>query len=72
MINKIKNLYYSVRYSNFISGLLYSRTLRVKIISSIIFVVLFFLICAAFEWMYPMSISNQINKLIHEILFFGI
>jgi len=72
MINKLKNLYYSVRYSNFISGLLYSRTLRIKIISSIIFVVLFFSICAAFEWMYPRSVSNQINSLIHNILWFGL
>jgi hypothetical protein len=72
MINKIKNLYYSVRYSNFVSRLLYSRPLRAKIISSIIFVVLFFLICAAFEWLYPRSVSNQINSLIHNILWFGV
>jgi hypothetical protein len=72
MINKLKNLYYSVRYSNLVSRLLYSRPLRAKIISSIIFVVLFFSICAVFEWMYPRTVSNQINSLIHNILFFGL
>jgi hypothetical protein len=72
MINKLKNLYYSIRYSNFVSRLLYSRKLRIKIISSFIFVVLFFCICAVFEWMYPRTVSNQINSLIHNILFFGL
>ncbi len=48
------------------------RSIVIKIISSIIFIILFFLICGIFEWLYPMSISTQINKLIHDILFFGV
>jgi hypothetical protein len=63
MINKIKNIY---------SSIVYSRTVRIKVISSIVFVVLFFLICAAFEWMYRGSVINQINSLIHNILWFGV
>ena len=44
----------------------------VKVVSSVIFIVLFFLICAAFELVYSGSVVNQINKLINDILFFGI
>jgi len=43
-----------------------------KIISSIIFTILFILICIVFELIYRGSVTNQINKLIHEILLFGI
>lgn len=43
-----------------------------RLISSILFAVGFGLICVAFELVYRGSVSNQINKLIHEILFFGI
>lgn len=44
----------------------------VKVVSSVIFIVLFFLICAAFELAYRGSVINQINKLINDILFFGL
>ena len=44
----------------------------VKVVSSVIFIVLFFLICAAFELVYSGSVTNQINKLINDILFFGL
>ena len=63
MINKLKNLYYSI---------VYSRSFRVKVISSIAFALLFFLIAAAFELAHRGSVVNQINKLIHDILFFGL
>jgi hypothetical protein len=63
MINKLKNLYYSI---------VYSKSLRIKVISSIAFALLFFLIAAAFELAHRGSVTNQINKLIHEILFFGL
>jgi len=43
-----------------------------RLISSIIFAVGFILICVLFELVYRGSVTNQINKLIHEILFFGI
>lgn len=45
---------------------------RIKIISSLIFFILFVLICVMFEFVYRGSITNQINKLIHEILMFGL
>lgn len=48
------------------------KSIIVKVISSIIFAVGFFLIAAAFELAYRGSVINQINKLIHDILFFGI
>ncbi len=48
------------------------KSIVVKVISSIIFAVGFFLIAAAFEWAYRGSVVNQINKLIHEILLFGL
>jgi hypothetical protein len=72
MINKLKNLYYSIRYSNTVSRLLYSRKLRIKIISSLIFIVLFVLVCVVFEFLYRGSVVNQINDLIHNVLFFGL
>lgn len=43
-----------------------------RLISSIIFVVLFVLVCVVFELVYRGSVINQINSLIHNILFFGI
>jgi hypothetical protein len=43
-----------------------------RVISSIIFTLLFVLVCVVFEFLYSGSVTNQINKLIHEILFFGI
>lgn len=48
------------------------HSIVVRVISSIIFVVLFFLICVVFELVYRGSVTNQINKLIHEILMFGL
>ena len=48
------------------------HSIVVRVISSIIFAVGFFLIAAAFELLYRGSVTNQINKLIHEILFFGL
>ena len=63
MINKLKNLYYSI---------VYSRSFRIKVVSSIVFVLLFFLIAAAFELAHSGSVVNQINKLINDILFFGL
>jgi hypothetical protein len=48
------------------------HSITVKVISSIIFAVVFAFICVAFELVYRGSVTNQINKLIHEILFFGI
>ena len=59
MINKIK-----------LNPKLHSITVRV--ISSIIFVVMFLLIAAGFELTYRGSVINQINSLIHNILFFGL
>jgi hypothetical protein len=63
MINKLKNLYYSI---------ISSRNIRIKIISSLVFIVLFFLICIVFELFAKGLVANQINKLIHEILIFGL
>lgn len=48
------------------------KSIVVKVISSAIFAVLFILIAAAFELLYRGSVANQINKLIHEILLFGL
>jgi hypothetical protein len=48
------------------------HSITVRAISSIIFTLLFVLICVVFEFVYSGSVTNQINKLIHEILFFGV
>lgn len=48
------------------------KSITVKVISSIIFAVGFFLIAAGFELAYRGSVINQINKLINDILFFGL
>lgn len=48
------------------------NSILVRIVSSLIFVLLFVLVCVVFEFVYRGSVTNQINKLIHEILFFGI
>ena len=68
----MKNLYYSIRYSNFISRILYLRKVQVKIISTIIFVVLFFSICGIFELAYPLTIGNEINNLIDKFFWLGV
>jgi uncharacterized membrane protein YagU involved in acid resistance len=48
------------------------HSIVVRVISSIIFAVGFILIAVAFELLYRGSVVNQINKLINDILFFGI
>jgi hypothetical protein len=63
MINKLKDLYYYIRNS---------KTIRIRFISSIIFMLLFFLICVIFEIFAHGLVANQINNLIHNILFFGL
>jgi sensor histidine kinase YesM len=58
----IKNLINNPKYNSIL----------VRVISSFIFLVLFVLVCVVFEFAYRGSVTNQINKLIHNILFFGI
>lgn len=48
------------------------KSIVVRVISSIIFVVMFLLIAAGFELVYRGSVVNQINSLIHNILIFGL
>jgi uncharacterized protein YggT (Ycf19 family) len=48
------------------------KSIIVKTISTIIFIVLFIVICMVFETTYPKSVTNQINSLIHNILWFGV
>jgi len=48
------------------------HSILVRVISSAIFAVGFILIAVAFEFAYRGSVINQINKLINDILFFGI
>jgi hypothetical protein len=48
------------------------HSIVVKAVSTMVFVVLFICIAVVFEFVYRGSVTNQINKLIHEILFFGI
>ena len=48
------------------------HSIVVRVISSVIFAVGFFLIAAVFELAHRGSVANQINKLINDILFFGI
>jgi hypothetical protein len=59
MINKIK-----------LNPKIYSIVTR--LVSSFIFLVLFVLVCVVFEFLYRGSVVNQINSLIHNILFFGL
>lgn len=48
------------------------HSIVVRVISGIIFAVAFVSICVLFELVYRGSVTNQINKLVHEILFFGL
>lgn len=48
------------------------HSIVVKVVSTMVFVALFICIAVVFEFVYSGSVTNQINKLIHEILFFGI
>jgi uncharacterized membrane protein YGL010W len=58
----IKNLINNPKYNSIL----------VRVISSLIFALLFVLVCVVFEFAYRGSVTNQINSLIHNILFFGI
>jgi hypothetical protein len=49
-----------------------NHSITVRVISSIIFVVVFFLIAVGFELVRRGSVANQINELVHNILFFGL
>jgi hypothetical protein len=48
------------------------HSILVRVISSVIFALLFVLIAVVFELLYRGSVTNQINKLIREILMFGL
>ena len=48
------------------------HSIVVRVISSVIFAVMFLLIAVGFELVYRGSVSNQINSLIHNILWFGL
>ena len=58
----IKNLINNPKYNSIL----------VRVISSLIFALLFVLVCVVFEFAYRGSVTNQINSLVHNILFFGI
>ena len=72
MKNKLKNLYYSIRYSNFISKMIYSRETHIKVLSTVAFAVLFFSICGIFELVYPRTMQGQINNLIDKLFWLGV
>ena len=48
------------------------RSIVVKAVSTLVFIVLFICIALMFELVYSGSVTNQINSLVHNILFFGI
>ena len=48
------------------------HSIVVKVISTMVFVVLFICIAVVFEFVHRGSVTNQINSLIHNILFFGV
>lgn len=48
------------------------HSILVRLISSILFVVLFLLIAVGCELTYRGSVTGQINSLIHNILWFGL
>jgi hypothetical protein len=48
------------------------HSIVVKAISTMVFVVMFICVAVVFEWVYRGSVTNQINSLVHNILFFGI
>jgi hypothetical protein len=48
------------------------RSIVVKGVSTLVFIVLFICIALTFELVYSGSVTNQINSLVHNILFFGI
>jgi hypothetical protein len=48
------------------------RKIYIKIISTVIFIVLFFSICGIFELVYPRTIGSQINNLIDKFFWLGV
>jgi hypothetical protein len=48
------------------------RSIVTRVVSAMVFTLLFILICVTFEFVYRGSVINQINKLINDILFFGL
>jgi hypothetical protein len=48
------------------------HSIVVKAVSTMVFVVMFICVAVVFEFVYSGSVTNQINKLIHEILLFGL
>jgi hypothetical protein len=48
------------------------HSIVVKAVSTMVFVVMFICVAVVFEFVYRGSVTNQINSLIHNILFFGV
>jgi len=48
------------------------HSIVVKAVSTMVFVVMFICVAVVFEWVYRGSVTNQINSLIHNILWFGV
>jgi hypothetical protein len=48
------------------------RSIVTRVVSAMVFALLFILICVLFEFAYRGSVINQINKLMNDILFFGL
>jgi hypothetical protein len=47
------------------------RSIVIKAVSTLVFIVLFICIALTFELAHRGSVTNQINSLIHDILWFG-
>jgi hypothetical protein len=48
------------------------HSIVVRAISTMVFVVMFICVAVVFEFVYSGSVTNQINSLIHNILWFGV
>jgi hypothetical protein len=48
------------------------HSIVVKAVSTMVFVVMFICVAVVFEFVYSGSVTNQINSLIHNILWFGV
>jgi hypothetical protein len=48
------------------------HSIVVKAVSTMVFIVMFICVAVVFEFVYRGSVTNQINSLIHNILFFGV
>jgi|LakMenE18May11ns_1017448.scaffolds.fasta_scaffold9880308_4 hypothetical protein len=48
------------------------HSIVVKVISTMVFLLLFVCITVVFEFVYRGSVTNQINSLVHNIVFFGV